>query len=165
MAADGMTDFGRAADVLDRRHFERVAGDHVEPALEAAGATAQEHVRQAARRHRKTGKLERFVKVRSSGHGLEATVDVHASGRVAHLITGGTGPHDIAPVRSRAIAMTSPGGDLVGFAATVHHPGTRPDPFVARGIEASGRDVERIVHAAGDRIVGDLSKQMTSRRP
>jgi hypothetical protein len=155
--------FKPAADALEPRAFEKVAGRHIEHAVDSSGTAVQEHVRRAASSHRKTGKLEKFVKRTSSGRGLEATVDVHASGRVAHLITGGTAPHEIAPVAARAIAMATASGDLTGFAGSVHHPGARADPFVARGVADAAGDVARLVDAAGTAIVRDLVRSMTAR--
>lgn len=155
--------FKPAADALAPRAFEKVAGRHVEKAIDASGSTVQEHVRRAASSHRKTGRLERFVNRKTAGRGLEATASVHASGRVAHLITGGTAPHEISPIASRAIAMATASGELVGFAGSVHHPGTRADPFVTRGVADAAGDVARIVDAAGTAIVRDLARSITKK--
>jgi hypothetical protein len=155
--------FKPAAEALEPRAFEAVAGKHVGHAIEASGTAVQEHVRRAASAHRRTGKLEKFVGRKVAGRGLATTVDVHASGRVAHLITGGTAAHDISPIAARAISMTAAGGALVGFAGSVHHPGTKADPFVARGVADAAADVARIVDAAGTAIVRDLARAMTSR--
>lgn len=158
-------DFAQAARSLEPRALERVAGPHIKHAIDRSGSVIRDQVRSAARRHRRTGRLEGQITAKSTGTGFGAEATVHAGGPVAHLIVGGTAPHEISPVRSRAIAMTRVGGELVGFAGAVHHPGTRADPFVARGVAAAERDVARIVNAAGDAITADLAHHMTSRRP
>lgn len=154
-------DFDRAARALE--HFDRRAGTVVAPALEASGVAVQQAVRARARRHRKTGKLERFVSLRTTGSGLATEVRVHAGGRVAPIIAGGSRPHDITPVRSRALAMGPRGGSVIGFAAAVHHPGTSADPFVTAGIAASRHEISQNVKAAGDRLVRELATDMTRR--
>jgi hypothetical protein len=159
---DGVNDFDRAADALEPAAFRRTAGKAVEPAIRKAATAVQQAVRAAARPHRRTGKLERFVSVTGGGTGLETELRVHAGGRVAHLITGGTVPHDISAVRSRALPIAGVGG-AVGFAATVHHPGSRADPFVARGVAASEREVSQITDRATRELAHDLAESMTGR--
>lgn len=156
-------DFEHAARALEAAGFKGAAGPIVETAIRRSTAVIQGNVKAKARRHRKTGRLERNVSVRQTGDGLDFEARVHAGGRVAHLITGGTSPHEIAPVRSKAIAMTT-GGALVGFAASVRHPGTRPDPFVAAGVDASRRDVQTIVNRSAQELARELTKRMTRRR-
>ena len=46
----------------------------------------------------------------------------------------GTRPHEILPVRARALRFQVGGG--IVFAARVWHPGTKPHPFVAETAEA-----------------------------
>ena len=124
--------------------------------LDDAAEAGAEHVRDAvarrAGRHRASGRMARQVKVIARADGLA----VHASGRVAHLITGGTAPHTIRS-HGRALELRSAGGGLRGFAEVVHHPGTRADPFVARGLEDALPDVDRELEHAGDRILLSLS--------
>lgn len=157
-----MNDFDQAAAALEPRAFRRTVGDVVDPALHKAATAVQQGVRAAARRHRRTGKLERFVSVTGDGKGLETELRVHAGGRVAHLITGGTGPHVISAVRSRALPIAGVGG-AVGFAATVHHPGTRADPFVARGVASSEREISQITDRAADELAHDVARRLTGR--
>lgn len=153
-------DFDRAAAALE--HFDQAAGDVVAPTLRTAGSTVQRAVRAAARSHRKTGALEANVATTVSGRGLATTVRVHAGGPVAHLITGGTAPHEISPTRGQALAMTAPGGagGPIGFASSVRHPGTRPDPFVARGVDAARGDVDQLIDQAAATLARELAHAM-----
>ena len=158
--------FDDAAQALERHGFERQAGRTTAWAIKRMGNAARRHVRAEARPHRRTGRLASQVRVVHRGTGLAATTRVTTGGSVAGLIIGGTAPHDIAPVRSRAIAMTGPGraGPLIGFAAIVHHPGTRPDPYFARGVRAAGPEMREITDQAADTMARELAYRMTRRR-
>lgn len=155
-------DLAKAAGALEPRAFARTAGDAIAPALQTAGQAVQRHVKAEAKPHRRTGALERGIVTKVSGRGLGTVVRVHAGGPEAHLLAGGTKPHTITPVRGRALAMTAPAraGGPLGFAGVVHHPGTRPDPFVERGVIAAGADVHRITDQAGATTARELAHDM-----
>lgn len=159
-----------AADrVIDGRPFTaaaariRTLGDQVDQVaddtLEAIGVVVQDNVQRRRARHRVTGKGERLVSVHSTGSGSARQVRVHAGGRVAHLIAGGTAPHRIRPIRGHALALER-NGALVGFADVVRHPGTRADPFVAEGIADSSGDVDSITAGAARELVDDLARDI-----
>lgn len=102
------------------------------------GEATVESVRREARRHRVTGELVDRVEIqdrRAAGMGSHLTVK--AGGIVAPRIIGGTAPHLIKPRRARALAF---GGSPAAFAESVRHPGTSPDPFVARGVRRADLD-------------------------
>lgn len=155
-------DFAQAADALEPRALRRTEGKVIGPAIARTAETVQRHVRAAARRHRRTGKLERFVSVTGGGQGLDTELRVHAGGRVAHLIVGGTAPHEISAIRSRALPIAGPSGS-VSFAGAVRHPGTRPDSFVARGVAAAEHDVRQITDKAARDVAHELAQRMTGR--
>lgn len=142
LAAAALEDAGDAID--------DVAGD----VLGDVALAVQANVQAARRRHRRTGKGERLVSVRSSGSGASRVLRVHAGGRVAHLITGGTAPHSIRPLARRALSLA---GGLQPFAASVRHPGTQADPFVARGVAASRDEVDRLAAAGAAELADDLA--------
>lgn len=141
------------------------AGDVIDAALGELGDDAaiavQREVRAGARRHRRSGRLERNVRIRRRDAGGSPSWSVRAGGMVAPMIVGGTSPHTIRPVRSRALAMQGPGGGIVGFAGAVHHPGQRPDPFVRRGLAAAAGDVGRLADDTIEAIAAELADTMT----
>jgi len=142
----------------------RAFGDDVEAAAENSvddmGAAVLVNVRRRRARHRVTGKGERLVTMEARGSGDGRVARVHAGGRIAHLITGGTRAHPIRPVRARALAFVGPAR---GFAASVRHPGTRPDPFVARGVDDSRDEVATITDTAGDELAAELAHDIGRR--
>ena len=52
----------------------------------------------------------------------------------AVFVEKGTAPHEIKPLRARALRFETVGGDLV-FTQLVNHPGTRANPFMQRAAE------------------------------
>lgn len=153
------TDFRVAAAALE--HFDDHVDDVADPVVDGIGDTVLEHVRQARRRHHRTGKGERFVTLQAKGAGVHRVVRVHAGGRVAHLLTGGTRPHTIR-ARTHALPIAPHGGQAVAFAASVRHPGTKADPFVARGVAAASADIDRLAAAGADELARDLAADMRS---
>lgn len=159
-------DFIKASQALDHHGFDRIAGKRAGQAVRKAANVVRRSVRQAARSHRRTGKMAQRISVKVQGYGLDTEARVHAGG-VAPIIVGGSRPHDLAPINSRALAMTStgqPGGPLIGFATAVHHPGTRPDPFVARGIDEARADVQRTINEAAGAMLAELATRLEGRR-
>lgn len=95
--------------------------------------------------HRKTGNLGRSIHVSSSS---ETHVTVTASARYAADVELGTRPHTITPRAKKALAWAPgpaggqfrrlSGASRVGntsmiFAKVVHHPGTKPYPYLVPG--------------------------------
>ena len=92
---------------------------------------------------RRTGNLGRSIHVAS----VSATeAQVAASANYAAYVEYGTRAHDITPKAAKALrfAASAGGARLTGtprsgaavvFAKRVHHPGTRPQPFLLKGAE------------------------------
>ncbi|HET7031110.1 MAG TPA: hypothetical protein VFI34_11410 [Candidatus Limnocylindrales bacterium] len=149
-----MTDeFDRAASFLEGREFGELAGDSLAGAERQIVDDVAERVRGRARRHRKSGQMERRIRVKVSGEGEAQTAQVHAGGKVAHLIAGGTRAHAIV-----AKAKPLPWGPR-SFAESVHHPRTRPDPFFAAAVDDSTPDIAAALDDAG----ADLVRQLATR--
>lgn len=142
--------------------FGEVGAAELERADHRIGEVVADNVRAAARRHRRTGKLEKEITVRSRGKGASTQVSVHAGGASAHLVAGGVKRHRIR-ARGHALAMQPFGGSFLGFAAAVEHPGVRADPFFAEGVEASAAQIDKITAQAGDAIAGELATRMRRR--
>jgi len=91
--------------------------------------------------HRKTGNLGRSIHVASV---TEKSVTVIASAGYAADVELGTRPHEITPKAAKALrwAASASGrrlscaprkGAAVIFATRVHHPGTKPYPYLVPG--------------------------------
>jgi HK97 gp10 family phage protein len=65
---------------------------------------------------------------------LEASISPLAS--YAIYVEKGTAPHLIVPVSASVLAFEGSNGDMV-FTRLVHHPGTKPDPFMRRAADAT----------------------------
>lgn len=65
---------------------------------------------------------------------LEASISPLAS--YAVFVEKGTAPHLIVPVNASVLAFEGAGGELV-FTRLVHHPGTKPNPFMRRAADAT----------------------------
>ncbi len=116
----------------------------------------------AARRCKRSGRLERSITSSVKGRGAKTVGRVTATAPHAHLVAGGTRRHRIAAVHERALTVKR-GGSAVGFADSVQHPGTRPRPFFAEGVEASDADIARILDDAGDDLLDDLTQSIRRR--
>jgi hypothetical protein len=100
---------------------------------------------------RRTGNLGRSIHVAAIG---PVSARVVAGANYAAFVEFGTRAHEITPNAKRALrwAATSAGARLTGtprkaaqrgalggvvFATRVHHPGTRPQPFLLKGARAA----------------------------
>jgi hypothetical protein len=79
---------------------------------------------------RKTGYLASTA-VKEIGNG-EASINVLAS--YAMYVVRGTRPHVIRPVDASVLAFEAADGKMV-FTSLVHHPGTKPNPFMQLAAE------------------------------
>jgi hypothetical protein len=144
-----------AADALGR--LDALAAAALGDAVDELGASALAAVRARARRHRQTGALESLITREARAGGFAGEVRIHAGGPIAPIIVGGSRPHVIEAMKGRALGLRSSAGSPVErFARRVRHPGTRPDPFVAAGMEDAISDAPRTLAKAGERVTGDL---------
>ena len=74
-----------------------------------------------------TGRLKNSIKVKVIGKGLRISLVEY--GREVEF---GTPPHVITPKKAKALKFKS-GGKTI-FTKVVHHPGTRPNPFIRNSI-------------------------------
>ena len=72
--------------------------------------------------------------------------------RYAPYVEYGTAPHDILPVKARALSWVAPGGRV--FAMLVHHPGTAPHPYFVPAIELAMQSAEQDMKDAVDALIG-----------
>lgn len=104
---------------------------------------------------RKTGNLGRSIRVgRVSG----SSVRIQAMAGYAAFVELGTRPHTIRPVNARVLAWGGArrlsgslrsGSKPTNFAMVVHHPGTRPQPYLLPGAQraVAGVGVAALVRA------------------
>lgn len=126
---------GLVDDVIDA-----IAADDIRAMAEAA----RDGIRAAARRHKRTGKLERAIELEVHPDGVRTTARV-VVGDVGPIIVHGQRAHEIRALHSPVLAFAGP---VAGFATSVHHPGVAPDPFVARGLAAAAGDLGAIADDA-----------------
>jgi hypothetical protein len=88
---------------------------------------------------RKTGNLASTI-VKEVRDG-EAAVNVLAS--YAVYVVNGTRPHVIRPTNALVLAFEVAGGKMV-FTRLIHHPGTKPNPFMQRATEDARGKAEEV---------------------
>jgi hypothetical protein len=79
----------------------------------------------------------------------EATVGVAAS--YAKFVVEGTAPHEIRPINGGVLAFQL-GGRMV-FTPLVHHPGTKPNPFMDNAAKGTMDSVGGVVADEWSRLV------------
>ena len=72
----------------------------------------------------------------------------------AGYIETGTAPHEIRPIRARVLAFKGTEGKMV-FAPVVHHPGTKPNPFMHRTLEQVESKASAVFTDVWDNFVGE----------
>jgi bacteriophage HK97-gp10 putative tail-component len=139
--------------------FDLQAGLEVERAMRDSAGVVQRAVIKRAKRHRRTGRLERQVKIAETGAGWDLIVRVHSGGRVAHLVAGPTRAHTIAvrSVQSPSMPIYR-AGSLVGFARSVEHRASRGDPYFHVGAMNSRLAINAILKASGRRLATHLAE-------
>lgn len=124
--------------------------------------------------HRKTGILAGSIttKVETSPE-IQGEVGTDVS--YARDVETGTGPHDISPVQAQALMLpVSPmggfgGGRLSGrarsrqqvaFYARVHHPGSKPHPFLEPALIESRPAIQELFNSANQNALNLVVKAM-----
>lgn len=87
-----------------------------------------------ARAPRRTGRFADSIRGEAAFRAKGVTMAWHGAHPPAQFLLTGTRPHEIRPVRARALRFEVQGA--VVFARRVQHPGTRPSPFVAEAAAA-----------------------------
>jgi hypothetical protein len=76
----------------------------------------------------------------------------------AIYVEKGTRPHEIYPVNARCLAFASGMLGGVVFAMHVHHPGTKPNPFVEATAVETRDEAGRIALRVLDEAMGNVSE-------
>jgi phage gpG-like protein len=84
----------------------------------------------------RTGTLRRSIHGQARAEGDSQVVGIVGTNvkYAKYFETTGTKPHDIVPVRAKALHWVTPGGQDV-FARRVHHPGFAARPFMRPALE------------------------------
>lgn len=133
--------------------LERTCRHAVSAAVAAAKATALSTKRYQDR----TGDLSRSIHGHITGSGKTwATGVFEATSDHAVFVDEGTKPHVIRARNASALAFPGKNGSTV-FAREVNHPGTKPDGFFERGVEAA----EKVLDAEVDAGIGRIQAVIT----
>lgn len=85
-----------------------------------------------------TGRLAQSIsKEISDGEATISALAPHAK-----FVVFGTAPHEIKPINARKLVFNA-GGKLI-FASLVHHPGSKPNPFMQNAVEDARSKAEEI---------------------
>lgn len=131
---------GLAAVMRRFANFGRRVGEELRDSVRKFTRNVQERARREHRFISRTGRTERSIETDVRRNGEDVTGEVVTRDKIAIFLAEGTRPHIIVPRRKKALRWVS-GGKFV-FAKKVHHPGTKPDPFLA---EAFARESQGIV--------------------
>lgn len=154
-------DFAMAALAFGDR-FDLEAGLEIERAMDQSGEIVQRAVKKRAKRHYRTGRLERNIRIMAVGAGWDRIVRVRSGGSVAHLVAGHVRAHKIASKEPKTPAMPLfVGGKIVGFAEAVQHPATRGDPYFHVGAMNSRLAINAVLKASAKHLAAHLADVIT----
>lgn len=97
-------------------------------------ARRTERVAQTARRLA-PGRMGDQIRTRVEGRGRDVVGIVSSHHAATVFVVHGTRPHVIRPVERTVLRFTV-GGQVV-YARVVHHPGTRPNPFLLEALRSA----------------------------
>lgn len=103
---------------------------------------------------RRTGRL--FSSIQgdvAAGDEIQGTVGTNVE--YAPFVEFGTGPHDIAPVHALALHFEIGGRSV--FAARVHHPGTKAEPYLGPALERSKPSIIGFFRDAAQKVIDHLA--------
>jgi len=129
-----------------RTALEQLTGKPLDRALRKATLTAARALRaplQAAA-PRDTGKLRKSIRARKARRGIGALVGPTVWYR--HFVSLGTRRHRIS-AKDGALKVGS------GFAQSVEHPGSKPNPYLSRVADAHEREVLNMFGDAVDDLI------------
>lgn len=96
----------------------------------------------------RTGELRSSIRFRAGQFGS----DVQATAKHARWVEEGTKPHIITPRRKKWLRFEQNGA--IRFSQLVHHPGTKPRPFMSEAQKKVEPLFERLCHEAIERMFG-----------
>ena len=153
-------DWSRAALAFGDK-WDLYAALEIERVIQQSGEIVQRAVRKRAKRHYRTGRLERGVIIQAVGAGWDYIVRVHSGGKHAHLVAGNVRAHRIVsrPPETPAMPLYV-GGSIVGFAQTVEHRAHRGDPYFHVGAMNSRLAINAVLKASAKKLAIHLADVM-----
>lgn len=73
-----------------------------------------------------------------------------------HWVREGAEPHDIRPVKAKALRWFSPAGVPI-FAMLVHHPGNQPNPYHRRVLQSLSPRIRQTVREMGEKVTAYIA--------
>lgn len=151
-------DFTRAALAFGPK-WDLFAAIEVERAIDQSGDIVQRAVKKRAKRHYRTGSLERNIRVVRINAGWDRTVRVRSGGKHAHLVAGRVRAHRIKSRQPETKAMPLyVGGRIIGFAQSVEHRAWRGDPYFHVGAMNSRLAINAVLKASAAKLVTHLAE-------
>ena len=114
-------------------NFGRRVGGALRDTINKVTRNVQERARREHRFTSRTGHTERSIEASTRISGDRVEGEVVSRDKIAMFLMRGTKPHIIVPRRKKALRWAD--GQKFIFAKKVHHPGTRPDPFLTNAFE------------------------------
>jgi hypothetical protein len=131
----------------------------VERVIHQSAEIVQRAVRKRAKRHYRTGRLEKNVRIAETGAGWDFIARVRSGGSVAHLVAANVRPHMIVSDGPKSPAMPLyRGNSITGFAQAVQHPGHRGDPYFHVGAMNSRLAINAVLKASAKKMVAHLAE-------
>jgi HK97 gp10 family phage protein len=98
--------------------------------------------------------------VSESGAFKSVAAEIKAAASYASYVENGTRPHEIPVGRKGFLAWENPQaqGDWIFALHTVHHPGTKPHPFMGPAYHATERELERQMTMTVERAADDFNR-------
>ena len=109
-----------------------------------------------------TGRLRNSTRFQVLGTAEDQRLEVRQGARTSEgvfyrpFVTGGTRPHDIVPVRAKALRFVVNGTPV--FAKRVHHPGTKANPYHVRTVREQMPALREIIKEEGVNVTATLSR-------
>lgn len=113
--------------------------EEISRAINASIQTVERNVKREAPVNKQTGGGNLRQSIRSSMLGV-ASGKVEVGAEYGAAVETGTRPHLIRPVKKKALANRRTGQF---FGKLVRHPGTKPNPFFERGVDASRSSIDQ----------------------
>lgn len=154
------------------REYPKIAAPIITKALLATQFVFQKNTLKDDPVPWRTGNLLQSFRFRST----PSQARWYPTARYAPFVEFGTAPHDIYPVNARVLAWPSGGtggryvtaksgrqyyrsgsGGTTIFAAHVHHPGTKPRPFMKQIVEKSAPEITQLFRQANDLILKQIA--------
>lgn len=115
---------------------DEIPDNVIQPLVEAVGDSAYMHAIQNApfRTGALMGSIEKVIG--------NLSVQITPTVSYANFVEFGTGPHLIAPVNGKVLKFESMGKTI--FSKYARHPGTTPNPFMARAVDQTIEEISDI---------------------